>query len=76
MSWNVVRREPYTEIGVRKLKCIRCGEPARFQWNICSDGSYRPVCGVCDIKLNDLVLKFMGHPDRDSVMRRYRETVR
>ena len=57
------RKQPYTEAGIKRLPCIRCGEPAEYQWQICSDGNnYRPICKVCDIKLNRMVLKWMKHP--------------
>lgn len=63
MNWDTERREPYTEIGIRRMKCARCGAPARFQWQICSDrGNFRPVCLDCDIALNRAVLAFMRHP--------------
>ena len=61
-QWNVKRRTPYTEIGVRRLKCVRCGAKAEHQWNICSDHSYRPICIDCDVALNRLVLAWIGHP--------------
>jgi hypothetical protein len=55
------RRKPYTQTGIRRLPCFRCGAPASQQWNICSDGNlYRPICLECDIQLNALVLHFMG----------------
>ncbi len=55
------RKEPYTEIGIRRLPCFRCGAPASQQWNICSDGNlYRPICTDCDLALNRLVLEWMG----------------
>ena len=58
------RREPYTEIGIRRLACARCGEPARFQWNACADGNlWRPMCTRCDVAINLLVLRFMRDPD-------------
>lgn len=61
--WQVIRKKPYTEIGIKRLKCIRCGDPAQVQWQICSDGNnYRPICTPCDIKLNKAVLLFMKHP--------------
>jgi len=57
------RKEPYTEIGVRRLPCFRCGRPSRYQWQICSDGNiYRPICEACDVELNVLVLNFMRFP--------------
>jgi hypothetical protein len=71
------RKVPYTEIGVRRMKCFRCGKPAKYQWQICSDDNvYRPICEECDIKLNDLVLKFMRFPDAEEKMHKYREKVR
>lgn len=72
------RRTPYTEIGVRRVKCFRCGKPAVYQWNICSDGGYRPICPSCDVKLNRLVLSFMKFPLKEiyKKMRRYEKKVR
>ena len=62
--WKRRRREPYTEAGVRRLRCVRCAEPAAFQWQICSDGNnYRPICAACDVALNRLVLEWMRHPE-------------
>lgn len=68
-----MRKTPYTEIGVRRLKCFRCGKRATQQWTICADGNqYRPLCNSCDVELNDVVLEFMRHPDRDRLMAEYR----
>lgn len=59
-----MRKIPYTETGVKRLKCFRCQNKAKFQWNICSDDNlFRPICVRCDIALNTLVLKFMKFPD-------------
>jgi hypothetical protein len=69
--WPAGRRTPYTEIGIRRCRCVRCGNPARFQWNACADGRYRPVCADCDILLNAEVLAFMRDPDAAEKMRRY-----
>ena len=56
-----MRTKPYTDMGIKRMKCFRCGDRAGTQWQICSDGNvYRPLCVRCDIELNDLVLKFMG----------------
>jgi hypothetical protein len=61
------RKEPYTEAGVRRLPCVRCGAASRFQWNACADGNvWRPLCGACDVALNRLVLGFMKDPDADT----------
>lgn len=72
MSWNTKRKEPYTAIGIKRLKCIRCGEQAMFQWQVCSDGNnYRPLCGNCDVALNELVLEWMGHPNASQLITKY-----
>jgi hypothetical protein len=61
--WQIDRKIEYTEKGIRRLKCIRCGRGAQCQWSICADGNnYRPICLDCDIALNRVVLKFMRHP--------------
>ena len=45
------------------MKCVRCGEQARFQWNACADANlWRPICGRCDVELNRLALEFMRDP--------------
>lgn len=68
-----MRKKPYTEIGIRRKRCIRCGARAEFQWQICADGNqYRPICKACDIALNEAVLQFMGFPDWEEKMERYR----
>ena len=55
------RRIPYTERGIKRLKCFRCKiRPAVHQWQVCADGNtYRPICLKCDIALNRLVLRWM-----------------
>ncbi len=67
------RRKPYTQIGIRRHACIRCGEPAACQWQICSDGNqYRAICGECDIALNALVLRWIGFADAEAKLAAYR----
>jgi transcription elongation factor Elf1 len=69
-----MRRKPYTKIGIRRLRCLRCGRPAVHQWQICADGNvYRPICQRCDLALNDLVMRFMRLPDREEKLARYRK---
>ena len=53
------KRTPYTESGIKRAKCFRCGGQAWAQWNICADGGYRAICMECDIGLNLLVLRYM-----------------
>jgi len=70
--WKRRRREPYTEAGVRRLLCVRCGAQAAFQWQICSDGNnYRPLCAGCDVALNRLVLEWMQHPNAEALAEKY-----
>lgn len=70
------RRKPYTQIGIRRVPCFRCGRPAEHQWQICADGNlWRPLCTHCDVAINDCVLRFMRDPNRKTKMRRYREQV-
>ena len=67
------RKKPYTEIGVRRLPCSRCGQPASRQWNVCADGNlYRPLCVACDFKLNKMVLKWMNDPDFKAKAKKYK----
>ncbi len=71
-NWKLRRRTPYTEAGIRRMRCARCGKPARYQWNICADNNYyRPLCEVCDVQLNALVLAWVGHPDGHALLRQY-----
>ena len=66
------RKKPYTYIGIRRLKCFRCGKQASQQWQVCADGNvYRPICIDCDIALNELVLRFMGACDVEGKMETY-----
>ena len=68
-----MRKTPYTETGIKRLKCFRCGEKAKYQWQICSDGNtWRPLCPKCDIELNELVLSFMGFKDIKEKMDKYK----
>ena len=70
--WKVKRRIPYTRRGIARIPCIRCGSPAKFQWNLCSDGGhYRPLCLACDVALNRLVLAWMGHPEAQALANSY-----
>jgi hypothetical protein len=65
------RTRPYTMIGIRRMKCLRCGKRAHEQWKVCADGKFLPLCRECDVLLNDLVLGFFSLPRAERVMRRY-----
>ena len=71
-----MRKKPYTEIGIRRLKCFRCGGEPTQQWQICSDSNqYRPICIDCDVALNELVLKFMGIKDWKKKIKKYKKNL-
>jgi hypothetical protein len=71
------RKRPYTEIELRRLRCVRCGEKATHQWQICSDGNiHRPICANCDIELNEMVLRWVGFPDWREKMENYRNATK
>jgi hypothetical protein len=58
------RKKPYTEEGLKRLPCIRCGRPASFQWSVCADSNlWRPLCDTCDFVFNAFVLTFTKDPD-------------
>lgn len=66
------RRKPYTEIGISRVPCLRCGAPSEEQWNICADGNvFRGVCARCDVAVNALVMKFMRVPNWKAKMLAY-----
>lgn len=53
------RKKPYTKLGIRRLKCVRCNAQATHQWKVCADGLYRPICTDCDTLLNRIILMFL-----------------
>lgn len=69
------RKKPYTEIGIRRLGCVRCGRPSTQQWRACADGLWRPICTECDIELNGKVLVWMRDPDAAEKIAEYRLTL-
>jgi len=68
------RVKPYTEAGIKRLDCFRkdCTNKATQQWQICSDGPWRPICTDCDIELNKMVLKFMGFSNYEILIEEYK----
>lgn len=67
------RKKPYTQIGISRMKCVRCGNPARFQWNICADGNvYRPICSECDVELNEIVMRWVFGKTREESIKNYK----
>lgn len=71
------RKKPYTQIGISRMPCVRCGDPAHVQWQICADDRlYRPICRDCDVALNRLVLEWAGFPDVEEKMAAYERKMR
>lgn len=71
-----MRRKPYTDRGISRVACARCGEPSRFQWQICADGNqFRGICEECDVALNETVMRFMWGASRDADIDAYRSKV-
>lgn len=67
------RKQPYTEKGIERVPCIRCGGKAVHQWQICSDKRlFRPLCMACDVALNELVLRWVGFKDWRKKMADYK----
>ena len=61
-----MRKKPYSEAGIKRVPCFRCGEPSVQQWQICSlNNEYKGLCLKCDIELNRIVLKFMKIPSKE-----------
>jgi len=53
------RKKPYTDKGIGRVPCFRCGKPSVSQWQVCAnDNRFLGVCKDCDIELNRLVLEF------------------
>jgi hypothetical protein len=68
------RKKPYTQIGIRRMPCTRCGNPGRTQWQICADDRlYRVLCRSCDVELNELVTRWVWGDAREDDLKRYRE---
>lgn len=69
------RTKQYTEIGIKRVPCTRCGKPSVYQWQICANGRrFTGACAECDVALNEMVLEFMRIPGRKVLLERYRST--
>jgi hypothetical protein len=66
------RRKPYTDRGISRVPCSRCGQPSTQQWQVCATGNrWFGCCTRCDIELNRLALDFMQVPDAEALVRQY-----
>lgn len=67
-----MRSKPYTDKGLSRVPCLRCGKPSSQQWQICSLGNkWAGICIECDIDLNEYVLKFMRIKKWPAIMSKY-----
>ena len=67
-----MRKKPYTQIGISRIPCKRCGKPSVHQWQICADGNqFRGLCLKCDILVNKVILKFMRFQNWKSLLNKY-----
>lgn len=66
-----------TPAQVAKRPCHRCGKkPGYAVWDCCADRNVqRVLCALCDIKLNQLVLKWANDPRWRAKMDRYRRVM-
>ncbi len=70
------RKKPYTDVGIRRIPCSRCGQPSMQQWQACAnDNRYLGVCDRCDVGLNRLALRFMRVPEAAALLARYARRV-
>ena len=69
------RHKLYTRIGLQRLSCVRCGDPASRQVRFSVDGLWKPVCKRCDEELQLLFLIYVDDPDIDSKIERYRNEI-
>lgn len=66
------RRKPYSERGIGRVPCFRCGKPSRFQWQVCSlENRWTPVCVECDVGLNQAALRYTGVPGWEKIIANY-----
>jgi hypothetical protein len=71
------RRKPYTQIGIGRVPCSRCGQPSVHQWQVCANGNrWLGVCLDCDIELNRVALEFMRVPSAAELLSAYEAKAR
>lgn len=67
------RRKPYTERGISRVPCVKCGAPSEAQWRICATDMWTAVCRSCDEKINFQVANWAFGPARAlELVRAYR----
>ena len=71
-----MRRKPYTERGITRVPCTRCGRPSSAQWHLvpCACPELKRwvgLCRACDVKLNALVMGWFKFDGRDALLAAY-----
>lgn len=67
--------KPYTERGIRRVPCVKCGQKSKYQWSICANKNRSlGVCTDCDIELNRIFLEFANFPNKDELLQAYAES--
>lgn len=70
------RRTPYTERGITRVPCARCGQPSRYQWSACADDNkWSPLCPACDVGLNEVAMKYVYGAKAEPKLKQYRKRV-
>lgn len=71
----MTRTRPYTEAGLPRVPCARCGRPSRHQWSLrpCAIGktAWHGLCREHDLQLNLDMLSFFKVPDAEALMAEY-----
>ena len=70
------RKKPYTEIGISRIPCARCGDPSSYQWQSCANNNYwMGLCKYCDFALNELVLQFFRFDNYKCLLEKYAKRI-
>ncbi len=53
------RKRPYTNDAIKKLPCVRCGDPGFMTFQLCADNrQYRILCKACSTELTNTLLEW------------------
>lgn len=69
------RRQPYTDRGIARVPCAKCGKPSRFQWRICAEGYWYGLCPTHDVELNELAGRWAFGRKAEPKLKAYRRKV-
>lgn len=72
MKLPSTRRKEYTEAGIKRVPCAKCGQPSAHQWRICSTSQWTAVCKTCDEEINRMVAEWaFGKNSGKDIVKRY-----